>query len=42
MREKIFSKPQIFKISFLYCAKRRCFQIKPHLKVEKEDGRKAP
>ena len=25
----------------LYCTKRRCSQIKPQLKVKKEDGREA-
>ena len=25
----------------LYCTKRRCSQIKPRLKVEREDGREA-
>ena len=27
---------------FLNCKKRRCSQIKPQLKVEKEDGREEP
>jgi len=37
MREKIFWYQQI-NILFLYCTKRRCSQIKPQLKVEKENG----
>jgi len=38
MGEKIFSNPQIKK-KLLYSSKRRCSQIKPQLKVDKEDGR---
>ena len=33
---------EIRKNLFLYFTKRRCSQIKPQLKVEKEDGREAP
>ena len=40
MREKVLRNPQTFLLFlFLYCTKRRCSQIKPQLKVEKEDGR---
>ena len=41
MREKILWNPQIFKNNVQTCTKRRCSQVKPHLKVEKEDGREA-
>ena len=38
MKEKYYKNPQ----TFLYSKKRRCSQIKPQLKVEKEDGREVP
>ena len=31
-----------FFVFVLYCTKKRCSEIKPQLKVEIEDGRKAP
>jgi len=40
MREKILWNPQIKKIIHTE-EKKRCSQIRPQLKVEKEDGRKA-
>ena len=39
MREKILRNPQTFFVFVLYCTKRRCSQIKPHIEVEIEDGR---
>ena len=42
MREKNIMKSANFFVFVLYCAKRRCSQIKSQLKVEKEDGREAP
>ena len=39
-RKNIISNPQIKK-NVLYGTKRKCSQIKPQLKVEKEDGREA-
>ena len=42
MREKISGNPQTFFVFVLNCTKRRCSQIKPQLKVEIENGGKAP
>ena len=42
MREKNIMKSANFFVFVLYCAKRRCSQIKSQLKVEKEDGRETP
>ena len=42
MHEKILWNQQTFFVFVLYCTKRRCSEIKPQLKIEKEDGRKAP
>jgi len=39
--EKIFENPRTFFLFVLYCTKRRYSQIKPQLKVKKEDGSKA-
>ena len=42
MREKNIMKSANFFVFVLYCTKRRCSEIKPQLKVEIEDVRKAP
>ena len=42
MRKKILWNPQTFFVFVLYCTKRRCSEIKPQLKVEIREGRKAP
>ena len=31
-----------FFVIVLYCTKRRCSQIKPQVKLKKDDGREAP
>ena len=40
--QKNIMKSANFFVFVLYCTKRRCSEIKPQLKAEKEDGREAP
>jgi len=42
MREKYYEIRKLFFDFVLYCTKKRCSQIKQQLKVEIENGHKAP
>ena len=41
-QKNIMKSANFFFVFVLYCRKRRCFEIKPQLKDEIEDGREVP